>query len=37
MEAAFVAVSGKKRPLTRDEYTELLAKLKFEPQLQEIN
>ena len=37
MEAALVAVSGKKRPLTQDEYNELLAKLKFEPQLQEIN
>ncbi|HUI89153.1 MAG TPA: hypothetical protein VLX61_10565 [Anaerolineales bacterium] len=37
MEAALVAVSGKKRPLTHDEYNELLAKLKFEPQLQEIN
>lgn len=37
MEAALVAVSGKGRPLTRDEYTDLLAKLKFEPQLQQLN
>jgi len=37
MEAALVAVSGKKRPLTRDEYSEMLTRLKFEPQLQEIN
>jgi len=37
MEAALVAVSGKKRPLTREEYTEMLTQLKFEPQLQEIN
>jgi hypothetical protein len=37
MEAALVAVSGKKRPLTRDEYNELLGKLGFEPSLQELN
>ena len=37
MEAALVAVSGKNRPLTWDEYNELLAQLKFEPQLQELN
>ena len=37
MEAALVAVSGKNRPLTHDEYDELLTKLKFEPQVQEIN
>ena len=37
MEAALVAVSGKGRPLTHDEYTELLAKLSFQPQLQELN
>jgi hypothetical protein len=37
MEAAFVAVSGKKRPLTRDEYSEMLTKLKYEPQIQELN
>jgi len=37
MEAALIAVSGKKRVLTRDEYNELLDKLKFEPQLQKLN
>ncbi len=37
MEAALVAVSGKGRPLTHAEYDELLTKLKFEPQLQELN
>ena len=37
MEAALVAVSGKDRSLTHDEYEELLVKLKFEPQLQELN
>jgi hypothetical protein len=37
MEAALVAVSGKKRPLTWGEYSELLDKLGFEPQLQELN
>ncbi|MDL1910710.1 quinate 5-dehydrogenase [Chloroflexi bacterium CFX6] len=37
MEAALVAVSGKGRPLTWDEYSELLDKLGFEPQLQELN
>ncbi len=37
MEAALVAVSGKGRALTHDEYEELLTKLKFEPQLQELN
>jgi len=37
MEAALVAISGKKRALTHDEYNELLTKLKFEPQLQELN
>lgn len=37
MEAALVAISGKNRPLTLPEYDELLAKLKFEPQLQELN
>jgi hypothetical protein len=37
MEAALVAISGKKRPLTWDEYSELLDKLGFEPQLQELN
>ncbi len=37
MEAALVAVSGKNRPLSHDEYEELLTQLKFEPQLQELN
>ncbi len=37
MEAALVAISGKGRPLSWDEYNELLDKLKFEPQLQELN
>jgi hypothetical protein len=37
MEAALIAVSGKGRALTRDEYNELLNKLGFEPQLQELN
>jgi hypothetical protein len=37
MEAALVAVAGKNRPLTHDEYNELLAQLHFEPQLQELN
>jgi hypothetical protein len=37
MEAALVAVSGKGRPLTWSEYDELLNKLGFEPQLQELN
>jgi hypothetical protein len=37
MEAALVAISGKGRPLTWDELNELLDKLGFEPQLQELN
>jgi hypothetical protein len=37
MEAALVAISGKNRPLTWPEYDELIAKLGFEPQLQELN
>ena len=37
MEAALVAVAGKGRPLTWPELTELLDKLGFEPQLQELN
>ena len=36
MEAALVAISGKGRPLQRSEYTELLARLKLQPQLQEL-
>lgn len=37
LEAALVAISGKKRPLTWPELTELLDALGFEPQLQELN
>jgi hypothetical protein len=37
MEAALVAISGKGRPLERSEYADLLARLRFEPQLQELN
>ncbi|MBI3163246.1 MAG: quinate 5-dehydrogenase, partial [Chloroflexi bacterium] len=37
MEAALVAISGKGRALTWPELTELLGKLGFEPQLQELN
>lgn len=37
MEAALVAVSGKDRPLSFDELNEMLDKLGFEPQLQELN
>ena len=37
MEAALVAVSGKGRPLTWTELAEMLNKLGFEPQLQELN
>ena len=37
MEAAMVAISGKGRPLTAPEYEELITKLKFGPQLQELN
>jgi hypothetical protein len=37
MESALIALSGKKRALTRDEYEEILTKLGFEPSLQELN
>lgn len=37
MEAALVAISGKGRPLKREEYADLLTKLKLEPQLQELS
>lgn len=37
MEAALVAVSGKGRPLTWSELEEMLDKLDFKPQLQELN
>jgi hypothetical protein len=37
MESALIAISGKGRALTYPEYEELLAKLGFEPTLQELN
>ena len=37
MEAALVALSGKGRPLSLDELNEMINKLGFEPQLQELN
>jgi hypothetical protein len=37
MEAALVAISGKGRPLSWSELNEVLDKLSFEPQLQELN
>jgi hypothetical protein len=37
MEAALVAVSGKNRKLTHQEYDALLKQLGFEPQLQQLN
>jgi hypothetical protein len=37
MEAALVAISGRKRVLSRDELNQLLDQLGFEPQLQELN
>jgi len=37
MEAALVAVSGKNRKLTSQEYAELLDQLGFKPQLQQLN
>jgi len=37
MEAALVAAAGKGRPLTHDELTEFLGRLKMEPQLQKLN
>jgi hypothetical protein len=37
MEAALIAISGKGRVLTHAEYNELLDRLGFEPQLQELN
>ena len=36
MESALIALSGKKRALTRDEYEEMLKKLGFEPSLQQL-
>ena len=37
MEAALVAISGKGRPLSLAEYSELLEKFDFQPQLQELS
>jgi hypothetical protein len=37
MEAALIAVSGKKRPLTDQEYNQLLDQLGFQPSLQQLN
>jgi hypothetical protein len=37
MESALIALSGKKRALTHDEYEEMLNKLGFVPSLQELN
>ncbi len=37
MEAALVAVAGKGRALTWDEYNELIDQLGFEPQIMELN
>jgi hypothetical protein len=37
MESALIALSGKKRALTHEEYEDMLAKLGFEPCLQELN
>jgi hypothetical protein len=37
MEAALVAVSGKGRPLTWPELTEMIDKLGFQPQLQDLD
>jgi hypothetical protein len=37
MEAALIAISGKKRALTPDELTYFLDQLDFQPQLQELN
>ena len=37
MESALIAVSGKGRVLTAEEYEEMMGKLGFEPSLQELN
>ena len=37
MEAALIAVSGKQRPLTDQEYDQLLDQLGFQPSLQQLN
>jgi hypothetical protein len=37
MEAALIAASGKGRALTHPELNDMLEKLGFEPQLQQLN
>jgi hypothetical protein len=37
MEAALIAISGKGRALTHDEYSAMLKELQFEPQLQDLS
>jgi hypothetical protein len=37
MESALIAISGKKRVLTPEEYNQMLEKLGFKPSLQELN
>lgn len=37
MEAALIAVSGKGRPLTREELIDMIDRLNLKPQLQELN
>lgn len=37
IEAALIAISGKKRALTLEEYSDLLKKIDFQPQLQQLN
>ena len=37
MEAAIIAISGKKRQLTWDELSEMIEKLGFEPHMQQLN
>ena len=37
MEAALIAISGKKRKLTNEELLDLLGRLGFEPQIQDLS
>jgi hypothetical protein len=37
MEATLIAVAGKGRKLTRDELSQMLDQLDFQPQLRELN
>jgi len=37
MEAALVALSGKKRPLTKEEISDLLKQLELKPQIHILN